>query len=399
MLIMKSILGYLAKAPDFLGRCFTGRKTSRDANPPSDKDTGFEISSIASARRHFAGHQKSMLTFFGALAIVILIAMSVVNHFSEADRLVHFTLTMAILIALCIYLAHEKGWLHPMMHAYGVLMLILTSTMLLTGGVRGNGFLWIFIFPPVCHFLMGLRMGSLYIALLFALTGVIFFHPALAAASHPYDFTFKIRFLLALAGVAGMSFLSEWNRSRINERLFDAIGRLEHVSRNDVLTCFLNRRGGLEVIAHSHQLALRNGWYYTIMMIDIDHFKLVNDTYGHDAGDIVLKRVCEAIRDKLRQQDVGIRWGGEEFLVFLPLTHAQGAMQVAECLLTTVRNLEIPLPTGTSIHVTCSIGFSEFLAPLPYEKIIAAADAALYQAKHGGRNRAEMLMAAEDQMT
>jgi diguanylate cyclase (GGDEF)-like protein len=129
-----------------------------------------------------------------------------------------------------------------------------------------------------------------------------------------------------------------------------------------------------------------------LVMLDIDNFKRVNDTYGHQQGDVVLASVAGALRDLSRDIDEPARYGGEEMAVILPQTDAEGAAQLAERMREAVEELRVPRVDGEGhLVVTASFG----VAAIPYsasdqEALIAAADAALYRAKRGGKNRVEV---------
>jgi diguanylate cyclase (GGDEF)-like protein len=127
----------------------------------------------------------------------------------------------------------------------------------------------------------------------------------------------------------------------------------------------------------------------SLVMLDIDNFKRVNDTYGHQQGDRVLAEVARVLRESSREIDAPARYGGEELAVVLPQTDIEGAYQLAERVRQEVAALDIPLMEGTgTISVTASLG----VASLPVDAqdgggLIAAADAALYEAKHAGKNK------------
>jgi diguanylate cyclase (GGDEF)-like protein len=121
-------------------------------------------------------------------------------------------------------------------------------------------------------------------------------------------------------------------------------------------------------------------------MIDIDHFKVVNDTYGHDAGDEVLKHISLQLSQTTRQSNVVARIGGEEFAVLLPKTSLPEAVEVAERMRQAVENNRYQLKQQV-LNVTISIGVAVVDCELPMAQAYKAADMALYQAKHAGRNR------------
>ncbi|MGB4074692.1 diguanylate cyclase [Pseudomonas sp.] len=163
--------------------------------------------------------------------------------------------------------------------------------------------------------------------------------------------------------------------------------RLHRLSTRDFLTGLYNRRAALELAGAERARALRSGRGFCVLQLDIDHFKRVNDSFGHDAGDIVLQFFAECLRGVLREQDLLARMGGEEFLVLLPETDLLGARQMAE-------RLRYVLHTTAAsygqqhIAVTCSLGLTAWRGvddDLP--ALLKRADQLLYQAKQQGRDR------------
>lgn len=162
--------------------------------------------------------------------------------------------------------------------------------------------------------------------------------------------------------------------------------RLETVSRIDGLTGLFNRRYWQERFDRDFKLSKRNKSCNSLLLLDIDHFKLVNDNYGHQTGDEVIKHLAMVIGKATRETDIAGRYGGEEFVILLPDTPAENALNVAErirkSLLTTVVEYE-----GHRVQYTCSIGVAELLSEYTRPNMwIEAADQALYKAKNSGRN-------------
>lgn len=159
----------------------------------------------------------------------------------------------------------------------------------------------------------------------------------------------------------------------------------------DALTGFYNRRQLEERIKQEASSAKRQKRNLCAIMTDIDFFKSVNDTYGHAAGDLVLKTVSKEIKNQLRDYDVAGRYGGEEFVILLPFTKLEEAQAVAERLRKSVENKKIDIsklhPGKKDISVTISLGVAEYNSK-EYEKVfIRNADKALYKAKESGRNK------------
>ena len=173
---------------------------------------------------------------------------------------------------------------------------------------------------------------------------------------------------------------------RLQAELRDKNAMLERVSTTDSVTGLRTRRYVGEVLAIEVLRATRYKTPLSVVMCDIDHFKRINDTYGHPAGDAVLAGACEVIRDTLRETDVGGRWGGEEFLLVLPHTELEGAATLAERVRIAIEAKEFDVAADALPPVTLSMGVAALAEWQTVEALIAAADQALYQAKDAGRN-------------
>lgn len=163
---------------------------------------------------------------------------------------------------------------------------------------------------------------------------------------------------------------------------------LRDLSVRDQLTGLYNHREFYRLLGEELARSLRYGHQVSLLMLDIDYFKRVNDTYGHLAGDQVLRRLPELIRGQLRASDIPCRYGGEEFGVILPETAGAQALEVAERIRSVVAGEPIALPDGGSLRLTVSLGIATFPGGRANEeRLVSAADLALYQAKRTGRNR------------
>jgi two-component system cell cycle response regulator len=159
------------------------------------------------------------------------------------------------------------------------------------------------------------------------------------------------------------------------------------LSRTDPLTGLYNRRHLDLELARRRSDAVRHGDPLCLLLLDLDHFKEINDTYGHPAGDLVIRAFADLLRAELRAGDVAGRWGGEEFMVILPRTDLDGAVEVGE----RIRSAAAAEPIageGAQITVTVSGGCALGPGASP-EAMLRVADACLYQAKLSGRNRIE----------
>jgi diguanylate cyclase (GGDEF)-like protein len=186
-----------------------------------------------------------------------------------------------------------------------------------------------------------------------------------------------------------------------NRQLESAYARIEEASLTDPLTGLRNRRYLEQTIGADLELALRRSRdeadrdalpLLVFLLVDLDHFKSVNDTYGHAAGDAVLRQTAEVLRAAFRASDHVVRWGGEEFLVVARFVHAFEGAAFGEKLRAAIEQREYVLPDGRTIGRSCSIGFAAFpFLPsdprgVDWHDVVDIADAALYAVKRSGRN-------------
>lgn len=174
---------------------------------------------------------------------------------------------------------------------------------------------------------------------------------------------------------------------RYQQMMRDLNLALQEASTHDALTGLPNRRLLVERLKEESERFRRYARPFSVAMIDIDHFKLINDHFGHEIGDNVLVEVARVLDAEIREHDLCGRWGGEEFLVLLPETDQGTASQVLERLRQAVERLTVRVNTA-SVSVTISVGLAEHLAGNSYSDTINRADGALLAAKRSGRNRA-----------
>lgn len=183
-----------------------------------------------------------------------------------------------------------------------------------------------------------------------------------------------------------------------NEQLESMLHTVEAMAITDPLTGLFNRRRFADVLKREFAVTRRYRNTLSCLLIDLDHFKSINDRFGHDAGDQVLKEAARRISGSLREVDLAARYGGEEFAVLLPHTSKTDARIVAERLLSNFRKQEYKFGDEI-VRVTASIGVAgnSDVGSGKAEEMIKAADVALYEAKNGGRNRVETFRSEADQ--
>lgn len=178
----------------------------------------------------------------------------------------------------------------------------------------------------------------------------------------------------------------------LQERLIAASEALRVQATHDPLTGLLNRAAILDILRRELARSKRDGSPVGVVIADVDHFKQVNDTYGHSAGDAVLQEVTRRMQSVVRAYDALCRYGGEEFLIVVPGSDLDGSLALAERLRVAVCRDPIDA-AGTLIHASISLGLAVDEGFCGADSLIGAADAALYRAKNSGRNRVEAALA------
>ncbi|MGH1462547.1 MAG: diguanylate cyclase [Neptuniibacter sp.] len=163
--------------------------------------------------------------------------------------------------------------------------------------------------------------------------------------------------------------------------------KLKHLASYDDLTDIYNRREGTKQLRKLVRYCNRKQRSLTVLLIDLDNFKSINDTFGHDTGDTILIATAECLTDHIRANDVLCRYGGEEFLIILPETDKKTALKIAERHRKALSELSVPLTIKKSLHITASFGVSEMAVDESERTLMKHADIALYKAKHQGKNR------------
>jgi diguanylate cyclase (GGDEF)-like protein len=175
----------------------------------------------------------------------------------------------------------------------------------------------------------------------------------------------------------------EHNRQEIARQMAE----LQRMATTDALTGFNNRRNFITLASQEFSRWKRSQQSFTLLMFDLDHFKLINDTYGHNAGDEVLKAIALTCRAILRESDIAARIGGEEFVILFPATQSPSSLLPAERLRKEVEAIEIQVGQHI-VRFTLSAGIAQVHgSDLSIEDTLKRADSALYQAKENGRNR------------
>lgn len=240
-------------------------------------------------------------------------------------------------------------------------------------------YVWVLVIPVLSHLLLG-RWFGLALSLIFMSAGLVLF--VLRFHDNAALFNLVAGSNVMLAGVATLIFshVYEVSRTRAHRKLL-------HLATTDSLTSLANRTRFLDVFERERNHAIRNSSDLSLLLLDLDHFKCVNDNHGHDVGDEVLKYVSATISHRLRKTDLACRLGGEEFGVLLPGASLERAISIAETIRKNIA--DVPYTRADKlIPLSVSIGVAEYGDDgLDLESLYAVADRHLYRAKASGRNR------------
>ena len=165
---------------------------------------------------------------------------------------------------------------------------------------------------------------------------------------------------------------------------------LQEEASRDALTDAFNRRYFEEALTREFETAHQHGWPMSVIFVDLDRFKQINDSHGHQAGDLMLQEVAGLLTENLRDTDIVARYGGDEFVLLLPGLDARAAEQIAGRLVNSARGRSINGTDGAELHITLSLGTATQDSAAAFEKpadLLAAADQALYHSKRNGRNQ------------
>lgn len=238
---------------------------------------------------------------------------------------------------------------------------------------------WMLAIPVLSHFLLG-RVYGFWVSLIFILLSIVTVITKSVLLEESLNIFTHVNQLLASLVILAISHVYEVSRVEAHQELL-------RLASTDSLTSLANRARLLDVFERDRNYAERNKTDFSMLLIDLDYFKRVNDQFGHDVGDEVLKYVAAIIKHRIRKTDLACRIGGEEFVILLPGANLAKATVVAENIRQTIAAL--PYTKGdTVIPLSVSIGVSEYRDDgFELETLYAAADAYMYKAKAAGRNQ------------
>ena len=339
-----------------------------------------DFESVERARRHL---QFRWIFIIGAAFLGLF---SAINFYQERVELglvlfgCFFLVSLVNLYTLKTHNFQIAAWF------YSSILFLLSVYLIIGGGVGATGHLWVYPIIVVMISLLG-HIYGLFVASI--LIGVVMIMMVtgnfLGLASASYYEAFNSRYVVTLLALTGLTWAIEWVRSWGSASFNSLNEKVIELSRTDQMTGLLNRRGLEEHFESKVNRSKREGESFSVGLLDIDDFKLINDKYGHIVGDAILCQVSDIISSELRTIDTVARWGGEEFAVLLSNTSLSEAAIATEKIKKSVQESG---RAGTKVfeEITVSIGLANYQTGQTLMEIIDIADAALLQAKKDGKN-------------
>jgi len=310
--------------------------------------------------------------------------MTIINIFTQKWLLMWSTLIFALACLINILMA-RRGFKKSSQNIFLIEAMFLCGFFCISGTPEGFSALWTCFIPSYTLTMLGNRRGSHYSALTFLMIVIIFWTPwGRSLLQYQYTDSFMLRFPMIYLAFYLMALFLETIRAKTQSRLVEAERRYQHLYAHDALTGIYNRYGFNEQL--NHLFFDPSVQELGLLILDLDLFKLVNDTYGHDAGDVVLKFAADTLLRLSGDTAAVCRWGGEEFTVLL--CNGDDPMKLAERIRQEIEAAEIAI-SGKNIHVTVSIGVCAVgdRSGVTIADLVKSADKCLYQAKAAGRNR------------
>ncbi|MFP3981831.1 MAG: GGDEF domain-containing protein [Desulfobacterales bacterium] len=332
--------------------------------------------------------RRSFLAFYGYILIAVGSVLSYYLGFirdigiSGVTAILLALLTANILVFVLIHTGFNRRFADPSLTLFQLLIGIVFCTVLAyytKSPLRG---IVILLYILVLMFgVFRLRLIDfifLSIVVTFLYAGTI----ALLYYFHPVQVDLRleaIRTASLLLAASWVSFISNY--------IANLRRKIRRIASHDELTGLYNRREIFQILSREKSLSHRGGLPFSLCILDLDDFKSVNDTYGHQAGDCVLKEFARTLKENIRSEDYAGRYGGEEFIViFVNYNLKENHTPSAQRLLAAIRNLRFPDISNT-LRITASIGVAAYRPEESIDSLLARADQALYEAKLAGKNR------------
>jgi len=297
----------------------------------------------------------------------------------------HYMLSMALLLlgailVLNYYVVSKKAYYKLGANIIVYLFLLLFLYLVYSGGVANTGSLWIYAFPALALFLHGFKKGLIDISIFVLILSVMFFGVDSSFLEASYSNEYKLRLIFSFLVVTFLSSLYEYSNNKTFDEMNILTEKLINIAKQDQLTELANRRGIHEEMESLYKHAKDNNEDLCVMLCDINFLHDINISYGHEVGDLVIKKVASEIQNSTQNLHTVDRWSGEEFLILLPQTKLKDAHKFAAALEKRIENLNI-MYDRKHIQVTVSTGLADVDKVNSIYSAVRHADNEMYQVK------------------
>ncbi len=331
-------------------------------------------------------HRRLVTIFVLLTGIGVTAFFSLFHFLFERYFIVSLNLTISGLFIICLLVLRRRREGRPVYRIITLLFIVILNMIIIEGRKEISYFLWAFLFPTAVFSALGKRDGSIANLTFFftSLFGMTAGKPLFE--SEPYSSQILTRYIIAYTAISVITYSYESSQQTLFLYMKREKDRFEKAAKHDPLTKLFNRAALQQRMTEEHQRQKRLGKPFSLILCDIDHFKSLNDTYGHDCGDFILVNLAEVLRGQLRELDCPARWGGEEFLILLADTDQEHCRIVAERIRRQIEGTAFRYGDITlSLTITLGLSTCNSAEENP-EEAIKKADQALYAGKRKGRN-------------
>ncbi|WKY59154.1 GGDEF domain-containing protein [Vibrio sp. SNU_ST1] len=320
------------------------------------------------------------LIFIGSIFLLVTGVNAILNDYKLISIIV-LSMLASTLFNYFYYLLSDD--IEKSCFYLGVNITILCLLLVISGGVKGSGMFWVYPLLSVLIFINPVKKGGCFSFLFVVLVSLFLFSPY---RYYDYTFHFSIRFIVSLIATCVVCLVVCYINESLILNLKKSNKDLDEIANVDALTKLFNRTFLYKNIILNDRFDDLLSDNSVVLLIDIDCFKSINDKYGHDVGDEVLRQVSSILKKHTRDADIVSRWGGEEFLVILRDLNINKSYKKAELIRKSIEEHRISFGMFNG-SATVSIGVSAVKARLSANQIIKKADERLYLAKNQGRNK------------
>ncbi|MGB1198596.1 MAG: GGDEF domain-containing protein [Thalassotalea sp.] len=333
-----------------------------------------------------ADKKRRVFSFIAMVFIAIIVFSSLIySNYEIYPPLLTATLALALAgLVTALLLFYKTKDLAKTTIIVSITILLLTALLTYTGGKDNTALYWLMFSPLAAFAIFGVYTGSVLTVGLIASILFLLYGPDIGQAV--YGNVEKSRFFASYCVVIIFAFINEYFRNQSFETISLISKEQKKKANTDPLTGLANRRFIDALLLPQLNSDQNNTFPLSLIMVDIDDFKQVNDTHGHDVGDAAIIHIAQLLKNQVRNSDVVSRYGGEEFLIFLPQTPHQVTVTIAEKIRQRIEETPFIIEQKPTT-LTCSFGVYEVDDAYSFEQAIKNADKNLYQAKKLGKNR------------